>query len=205
MYVLCLQFLGADITDYFNFGFTEETWRLYCEKQRKMKSEVGTLNKIAVSSSSQVTLQSKTWYSSYSPSYTSTCALPYLTCLGKASIYNITRQLDMLYTAIVCWYNIYCGYLVLSFDNERCSFYCILLCMLVYGKCITHLHEELQTMHMRHCGAYPNKLVYVQQSMYINNHRAIVPPSTVKGGYMYVHTAMLYMESKSDAGTVILR
>ena len=40
---------GADITDYFNYGFTEETWRLYCEKQRKTKAEVIQLNKIAVS------------------------------------------------------------------------------------------------------------------------------------------------------------
>lgn len=36
---------GADITDYFNYGFTEETWKLYCERQRQMKSEVSQLNK----------------------------------------------------------------------------------------------------------------------------------------------------------------
>ena len=42
-------FIGADITDYFNYGFSEETWRLYCEKQRKMRYEVAQLNKIAVS------------------------------------------------------------------------------------------------------------------------------------------------------------
>ena len=40
---------GADIADYFNYGFTEETWKLYCEKQRKMRGEVNSLNKIAVS------------------------------------------------------------------------------------------------------------------------------------------------------------
>ena len=40
---------GADITDYFNYGFTEETWKLYSEKQRRMKVEVIQLNKIAVS------------------------------------------------------------------------------------------------------------------------------------------------------------
>eukprot|EP00731_Ephydatia_muelleri_P031146 Em0022g660a len=39
---------GADITDYFNYGFTEETWRLYCDKQRKVRYEVQQLNKIAV-------------------------------------------------------------------------------------------------------------------------------------------------------------
>lgn len=28
---------GADITDYFNYGFNEETWRAYCEKQKRMR------------------------------------------------------------------------------------------------------------------------------------------------------------------------
>ncbi|CAG0905492.1 unnamed protein product, partial [Cyprideis torosa] len=32
---------GADITDYFNYGFTEETWILYCERQRKLRMESG--------------------------------------------------------------------------------------------------------------------------------------------------------------------
>ena len=30
---------GADITDYFNYGFTEETWNLYCERQKKLRTE----------------------------------------------------------------------------------------------------------------------------------------------------------------------
>lgn len=30
---------GADISDYFNYGFTEETWMLYCDRQRKLRSE----------------------------------------------------------------------------------------------------------------------------------------------------------------------
>ena len=42
---IILNPIGADITDYFNYGFTEETWKLYCERQRQMKSEVGQLNK----------------------------------------------------------------------------------------------------------------------------------------------------------------
>ena len=29
---------GADITDYFNYGFTEETWQQYCDKQRRLIS-----------------------------------------------------------------------------------------------------------------------------------------------------------------------
>lgn len=54
-FVLYLDFFcitGADITDYFNYGFTEETWKLYCERQRQMKSEVGHLNKTVSSSTS---------------------------------------------------------------------------------------------------------------------------------------------------------
>ena len=30
---------GADITDYFNFGFTEDSWRAYCNKQRQLRDE----------------------------------------------------------------------------------------------------------------------------------------------------------------------
>ncbi|KAI7829036.1 Fip1 motif-domain-containing protein [Kickxella alabastrina] len=32
---------GADITDYFNFGFHEETWKVYCMKQRQLRTEFG--------------------------------------------------------------------------------------------------------------------------------------------------------------------
>lgn len=32
---------GADITDYFNYGFSEETWRSYCERQNRMRNESG--------------------------------------------------------------------------------------------------------------------------------------------------------------------
>lgn len=28
---------GADITDYFNYGFNEDTWRAYCERQKQMR------------------------------------------------------------------------------------------------------------------------------------------------------------------------
>ncbi|KAI3413683.1 hypothetical protein GPALN_011167 [Globodera pallida] len=33
---------GADITDYFNYGFNEESWNQYCERQRKFRIEFGT-------------------------------------------------------------------------------------------------------------------------------------------------------------------
>ncbi|KAJ2373237.1 cleavage polyadenylation factor subunit fip1, partial [Coemansia sp. RSA 2603] len=29
---------GADVTDYFNFGFSEETWKLYCMKQKEIRA-----------------------------------------------------------------------------------------------------------------------------------------------------------------------
>uniref|UniRef100_A0A1Q3F306 Putative polyadenylation factor i complex subunit fip1 n=1 Tax=Culex tarsalis TaxID=7177 RepID=A0A1Q3F306_CULTA len=29
---------GSDITDYFNYGFNEETWRAYCERQKRMRT-----------------------------------------------------------------------------------------------------------------------------------------------------------------------
>ena len=33
------EFLGADISDYFNYGFTEETWAQYCDRQRRLRAE----------------------------------------------------------------------------------------------------------------------------------------------------------------------
>ncbi|KAL1416456.1 hypothetical protein MTO96_000735 [Rhipicephalus appendiculatus] len=30
---------GADITDYFNYGFNEDTWKIYCDRQRKLRSD----------------------------------------------------------------------------------------------------------------------------------------------------------------------
>ena len=56
---------GADITDFFNYGFTEETWKLYSEKQRRTRSEVLQLNKIAVSSSRRP----PDWYSRHPPDW----------------------------------------------------------------------------------------------------------------------------------------
>ena len=34
---------GADITDYFNYGFTEETWVAYCVKQKRQRAENANL------------------------------------------------------------------------------------------------------------------------------------------------------------------
>lgn len=53
---------GADITDYFNYGFTEETWKLYNDKQRRLRAEVQQLNKIAVSFVQDKPPLSEYWY-----------------------------------------------------------------------------------------------------------------------------------------------
>lgn len=39
---------GADLTDYFNFGFNEVTWRAYCVKQKALREEFGLQKKIGV-------------------------------------------------------------------------------------------------------------------------------------------------------------
>jgi pre-mRNA 3'-end-processing factor FIP1 len=39
---------GADLSDYFNYGFNEETWRAYCQKQQAMRSEQASAGRIRV-------------------------------------------------------------------------------------------------------------------------------------------------------------
>lgn len=45
---------GADLSDYFNYGFNEDTWKAYCEKQKRLRmglevSSVGSVtSKITV-------------------------------------------------------------------------------------------------------------------------------------------------------------
>lgn len=48
-FVNVLHCAGADITDYFNYGFTEDTWQQYCEKQRRLRIENNSGLKIFVS------------------------------------------------------------------------------------------------------------------------------------------------------------
>ncbi|KAI2651926.1 Pre-mRNA 3'-end-processing factor FIP1 [Labeo rohita] len=47
---------GADLSDYFNYGFNEDTWKAYCDKQRRLRMSLeilslGSSNKIMSSSS----------------------------------------------------------------------------------------------------------------------------------------------------------
>lgn len=34
--LFCVLLLGANISDYFNYGFDEESWNTYCKKQAKL-------------------------------------------------------------------------------------------------------------------------------------------------------------------------
>ena len=116
---------GADITDYFNYGFTEETWRLYCEKQRKNKNEVVQLNKIAVSppASGKNALLPSTlscssqWYCrcrtiGSSPSYFSSCSGMRMEC---SSISTASSG------AGLCWFVCVFVYMLLSCCLCQCS------------------------------------------------------------------------------------
>ncbi|KGG50942.1 hypothetical protein DI09_4p250 [Mitosporidium daphniae] len=40
---------GSDITDYFNYGFDEQTWRLYCLRQKSQREEAHQSRRIGVS------------------------------------------------------------------------------------------------------------------------------------------------------------
>ncbi|RIB26084.1 Fip1 motif-domain-containing protein [Gigaspora rosea] len=44
---------GADITDYFNYGFNEYTWKAYCTKQKQMQEDQHARKKIHVYESKQ--------------------------------------------------------------------------------------------------------------------------------------------------------
>lgn len=39
---------GSDLTDYFNYGFDEQTWRLYCLRQKSLREEANQSRKINV-------------------------------------------------------------------------------------------------------------------------------------------------------------
>ena len=44
--------LGADISDYFNYGFTEETWAAYCDRQRRLRAEATAKGMVVSNSTS---------------------------------------------------------------------------------------------------------------------------------------------------------
>lgn len=38
------SFIGADLSDYFNYGFNEDTWKAYCEKQKRLRMGLDVMN-----------------------------------------------------------------------------------------------------------------------------------------------------------------
>ncbi|XP_041080887.1 pre-mRNA 3'-end-processing factor FIP1-like isoform X2 [Polyodon spathula] len=46
---------GADLSDYFNYGFNEDTWKAYCEKQKRLRMGLEVVT--ATSTSSKITVQ----------------------------------------------------------------------------------------------------------------------------------------------------
>ncbi|CAB1333097.1 unnamed protein product [Coregonus sp. 'balchen'] len=66
---------GADLSDYFNYGFNEETWKGYCERQRRLQlglepsASLSFQNKITVQQGRVTTLEKDTEPSSIKPDY----------------------------------------------------------------------------------------------------------------------------------------
>ncbi|XP_035627681.1 pre-mRNA 3'-end-processing factor FIP1-like isoform X1 [Oncorhynchus keta] len=66
---------GADLSDYFNYGFNEETWKGYCERQRRLQlglepsAPLSFENKITVQQGRATTLEKDTEPSSIKPDY----------------------------------------------------------------------------------------------------------------------------------------
>lgn len=58
---------GADISDYFNYGFDEETWKLYCDKQKKMKLTVNELASTCEQATFKIPVMPTNEHSKYSP------------------------------------------------------------------------------------------------------------------------------------------
>ncbi|KAK1796721.1 hypothetical protein P4O66_008932 [Electrophorus voltai] len=55
---------GADLSDYFNYGFNEDTWKVYCDKQRRLRAnlEVMTLGSSSKIMGNRGDLSSKSDY-----------------------------------------------------------------------------------------------------------------------------------------------
>lgn len=39
---------GSDLSDYFNYGFNENSWKIYCEKQKRLRGEGAVVNAISL-------------------------------------------------------------------------------------------------------------------------------------------------------------
>ncbi|XP_062348777.1 pre-mRNA 3'-end-processing factor FIP1 isoform X15 [Cinclus cinclus] len=72
---------GADLSDYFNYGFNEDTWKAYCEKQKRIRMGLeilpvtSTTNKITVQQGRTGNLEKELAVQSTKPDFTSPPAL----------------------------------------------------------------------------------------------------------------------------------
>ncbi|XP_039921473.1 pre-mRNA 3'-end-processing factor FIP1 isoform X4 [Hirundo rustica] len=72
---------GADLSDYFNYGFNEDTWKAYCEKQKRIRMGLeilpvtSTTNKITVQQGRTGNLEKELAAQSTKPDFTSPPAL----------------------------------------------------------------------------------------------------------------------------------
>uniref|UniRef100_A0A8D3AR03 Pre-mRNA 3'-end-processing factor FIP1 n=1 Tax=Scophthalmus maximus TaxID=52904 RepID=A0A8D3AR03_SCOMX len=84
---------GADLSDYFNYGFNEDTWKAYCEKQKRLRMglEVSTVGSVT----SKITVQQGRTGNdkdiSSLPVHTSKPDFPSPASLYKSAVSQVTR------------------------------------------------------------------------------------------------------------------
>ncbi|XP_018431170.1 PREDICTED: pre-mRNA 3'-end-processing factor FIP1 isoform X1 [Nanorana parkeri] len=72
---------GADLSDYFNYGFNEDTWKAYCEKQKRLRMGLealpvsSTTNKITVQQGRTGNSEKETVLQTTKPEFTSPTSL----------------------------------------------------------------------------------------------------------------------------------
>ena len=124
-----IDFTGADLSDYFNYGFTEETWKQYCEKQRKTRYEVSQLNKIAVSHGTHPDSRS---LASYSLHPGRICSM-YSNCLADVSLGSsescvvLTTCHYILMLSMFFFHQL--SFLTLSRMQKLCVCVCVCVCV----------------------------------------------------------------------------
>ncbi|XP_058497398.1 pre-mRNA 3'-end-processing factor FIP1 isoform X2 [Solea solea] len=94
---------GADLSDYFNYGFNEDTWKAYCEKQKRLRMglEISTVSsvtsKITVRDSSAHVQQGRTGNEKdicTLPVHTSKPDFPSPVSLYKSAVCQVTSRIS---------------------------------------------------------------------------------------------------------------
>lgn len=117
-----LSSVGADVTDYFNYGFTEDTWKLYCEKQKRLRGEVASLNKIVVSSLySREPAWTNKWYSR--TAHTVAQVHSQLAGLQTSSSSVLDQFSFVMRCHVDCWILCYAMFLIMTLKVVQSSSY----------------------------------------------------------------------------------